>query len=55
MGQKVMIGFRWESALSSASRNVLTTFCRPSVHYACLRLCSAIIHFIWKNCLYFVC
>jgi len=31
MGQKVIIGFRWESALSSASRNHLTTFCRPFV------------------------
>jgi len=36
MGQKVVNGFRWESALSSASRNNLTTFCRPFVHYACL-------------------
>jgi len=25
------------------------------VHYACLRLCSAIVHFIQNNCLYFVC
>jgi len=36
MGQKVVIRFRWESALSSASRNHLTTFCRPFVHYTCL-------------------
>jgi len=28
MGQKVIIRFRWESWLSSASRNHLTTFCR---------------------------
>jgi len=36
MSQKVMIRFRWESALSSASRDHLTTFCRHFVHYACL-------------------
>jgi len=24
-------------------------FCRPFVHYACLRLCSAIVHFIPKQ------
>ena len=41
--------------LSSASRNHLTTFCRPLIHYACLRLCSEIVHFIRNNCLYFVC
>jgi len=46
MGQKIIIRFRWESALSSASRNHLTTFCRSFVHHACLRLCSAIVHFI---------
>jgi len=40
MGQKVIIRFWWESA----SRNHLTTFCIPFVHYACLRLCSAIVH-----------
>ena len=45
----------WESGLSSASRNHLTKFCRPFVHYACLRLCSAIVHFIQNNCLYFIC
>jgi len=28
--------FWWESGLSSASRNHLTTFCTPFVHYACL-------------------
>jgi len=55
MGQKAIIRFRRESSLSSASRNLLTTFCRPFVHYACLRLCSAIVHFIRNNCLYFVC
>jgi len=31
MGQKVITRFRWESALSSASRNHLTNFCRPFV------------------------
>jgi len=36
MGQKVIIRFWWESRLSSASGNHLTTFCRPFVHYACL-------------------
>jgi len=44
-----------ESSLSSASRNHLTNFCSPFVHYACLRLCSAIFHFIRNNCLCFVC
>jgi len=53
MGQRV-IRFWWESGLSSASRNHLTTFCGPFVHYACLRLCSAIVHFIQNNCLYSV-
>jgi len=42
MGQKVIIRFWWESGLFSASRNQLTTFCRPFAHYAYLRLCSAI-------------
>jgi len=55
MGQKVIIRFWWESGLSSAFRNHLPIFCRPFVHYACLRLCSAIIQFIQNNCLYFVC
>jgi len=55
MGQKVLIRFWWESGLSFASRNYLTTFCRPFVHYACLRLCSVIVHFIRNICLYFVC
>jgi len=45
MGQKVIIRFCWESGLSSASINHLTTFCRLFVHYACLRLCFAIVHF----------
>jgi len=49
MGQKVVIKFWWESELSSASRNHLTNFCRPFVHYACLRLFSAIVHFIRNN------
>ena len=55
MGQKVIIRCWWESGLSSASRNHLTTFCRPFAHYACLSLCSAIVHFIQNNCLYSVC
>jgi len=55
MGQKEIIRFWWEAGLSSASRNHLTTFCRPFVHYACLGLCSTIVHFIRNNCLYFVC
>jgi len=36
MGQKVINRFREESALSSTSRNHLTTFCRPFDHYVCL-------------------
>jgi len=55
MVQKVIIRFWWESALSCASRNHLTTFCKLLVHYACLRLCSAIVHFIGNNCQCFVC
>jgi len=35
MGQKV-IRFWWESGLSSAWGNHLTTLRRPFVHYACL-------------------
>jgi len=34
MGQKVIIRFWWESGLSSASRDHLTTFRRPFLHYA---------------------
>jgi len=49
MGPIVIIRFWWESNLSSAPRNHLTTFCRPFVHYACLRLCSAIVHFCPKQ------
>jgi len=37
MGQKVIISFWWESGLSSASRNHLTTFCSSLDHYACFR------------------
>jgi len=55
MGQKVIIRFWWESGLSSASRNNLTTFCKLFVNYVCLRLCSAMVRFIPNNCLYFVC
>jgi len=36
MGQKAIVRCRWESGLSSAYRNHLTTFCRAFVHYACL-------------------
>jgi len=49
MGQKVAIRFWWKSELSSASRNHLTTFCRPFVHYACLRLSSDLVHFIQNS------
>ena len=52
MSQKIIIRFRWESGLLPASRNQLTTFCRPFAHYAYLKLCSAIVHFIQNNCLY---
>jgi len=38
MGQKVIIRFWWESGLSSDSRNHLTTFCKPFVHYACFKV-----------------
>jgi len=37
MGQKVIYRFWWESVLSSASRNHLTTFCRPFVSRAYAR------------------
>jgi len=36
MGQKVIIRFWWESGLSSASRNHLTTFADLAYTYACL-------------------
>jgi len=43
-------------SLASGSPNPLpTTFCRPFVHYACLRSCSATVHFIQNHCLYIVC
>jgi len=38
MGQKVIIRFWWESGSSCASRNHPTTFCRPFIHYACLKI-----------------
>jgi len=38
MGQKLIVRFWWESGLSSVSGNHLTTFCRPFVHYACLKI-----------------
>jgi len=44
MGQKVIIRFWWEAELSLVSK--------LWVHYECLRLCSAIVHFIRNNCLY---
>ena len=50
-----MIRLWSEGGLSSTSRNHLTTFCRPFSYYACLKLCSAIVHFIQNNSLYFVC
>jgi len=34
MGENVIIRFWRESGLLSASRDHLTTFCRPFVHYA---------------------
>jgi len=55
MNQKVIIRFWWECGLLSASRNQLTTFSKPFAQYACLRLCSAIVHFVQNTCLYFVC
>jgi len=55
MAKKVIIRFWWESGLSSASRNDLTTFCRPFVHYARLRSCSAIVRFIRNHCLCIFC
>jgi len=33
MGKNVIIRFSWKSGLSSASRDNLSTFCRPFVHY----------------------
>ena len=54
MGRKAINRFWWESGSSSASRNHLTTFCRPFVHCACLRLCSTIVHFIRNYCIYLV-
>jgi len=55
MGQKVIVRFWWDTELSSASRNHLTSFFRPFTHYARLTLCSVIVHFIQNNCLCFVC
>ena len=42
-GQKVIIRFREESPLSSASTNRLTAFCRPFVHYASLCAFSILV------------
>jgi len=55
MGQKVIITFWWESGLSSAYRNHLTTFCRPFAHYTYFRLCSAITSLYSKQLSLFVC
>jgi len=55
MGQRVIIRFWWEPWLSSACRNHLITFCEPFAHYACLRLCSATVHFIQNKCVCSVC
>jgi len=55
MDQKVIIRF-WgnlDYCLHPETNSPL--FCRPFAHYACLRLCSAIVHFIQNNCRYFVC
>jgi len=52
MGQKVIFGGDLGYRLHP---NHLTTFCRPFVHYTCLRLCSAIVHFNGNNCPCFVC
>jgi len=51
-GPKIKIRFWWESGSSSASKNHLSRFCRPFVHYPCSRLCPAIFHFIRNNCPY---
>jgi len=37
MAQKVMIMFWWEFGLLSVSRHHITTFCKPSIHYACFK------------------
>jgi len=47
----VLVGIR---AIACVKKH-LTTFCKPSIHYKCLRLCSATVDFIRNNCLYFVC
>jgi len=51
MGENVIIRFWWESGLS---RDHLTIFCISFVHYACLRLCSAMVHCIRNNCLFYL-
>jgi len=53
MGQQVIIRFWCESGLSSTSRNHLAAFCKPLVHYACLRLCSAIV--LYRKQLFLFC
>jgi len=47
----VLVGIRAIACV----KNHLTTFYKPSNHYAGLRLCSATVDFIRNNCLYFVC
>jgi len=54
MGQKSIVRFWWVSGLSSVSWYHLTTLCRPFTHYACLRLCFAIVHIIQTNCIVFI-
>jgi len=46
MGQKLIIRSGGIFVIvCSRNRNHLTTSCRSVVHYACLRLCSSIVHF----------
>jgi len=40
MSEKLPIRYWWESAVSSASRNHLNTFCRPFVHCVYLKQLS---------------
>ena len=54
MGQKVVIMFWWEFGLCLRPKTTSllfakspSIFCKPSI--ACLRLCSAIVHFIRNN------
>jgi len=49
------IGFGRNLGYCLHPETISPLFCRPSVHYACLRLCSEIVHFIRNNCFYIVC